>query len=74
MLHVLAAAQKTGKAAGKHCFSAAEVTMRIGQGFQFLALASDGAFLAKAALGDFGTIDFSGAADVRAGKETGRLY
>lgn len=49
MLEVLAAAKKRGKAAGKHCFSAAEVTMRIGQGFQFLALASDGAFLTKAA-------------------------
>src|SRR5690349_6846278 len=36
MLHVLEAAKRTGKAAGKHCFSAAEVTTRIGQGFQFL--------------------------------------
>jgi 2-keto-3-deoxy-L-rhamnonate aldolase RhmA len=74
MLHVLAAAQKTGKAAGKHCFSAAEVTMRIGQGFQFLALASDGAFLAKAALGDFGTIDFTGAAEASDQNVAGQLY
>ena len=61
MLEVLAAAKRTGKAAGKHCFTAAEVTMRIGQGFQFLALASDGALLAKAALADFSAIDFTGA-------------
>lgn len=74
MLHVLDAAKKTGKAAGKHCFSAAEVTMRIGQGFQFLALASDGAFLTKAAMTDFGTIDFSGAAEGSGQKETGQLY
>jgi len=74
MLAVLAAAQKTGKAAGKHCFSAAEVTMRIGQGFQFLALASDGAFLAKAARADFSAIDRTGAADVREQNVTGPLY
>ncbi len=74
MLEVLAAAKKTGKAAGKHCYSASEVTARIGQGFQFLALASDGAFLAKAALGDFGAIDFAGAADVRDHNVSGQLY
>ena len=74
MLHVLDAAKKTGKAAGKHCFSAAEVTTRIGQGFQFLALASDGVFLAKAALADFGAIDFTGAAAAGDQKVTGQLY
>ncbi len=74
MLQVLAAAKKTGKAAGKHCFSAAEVTMRIGQGFQFLALLSDGAFLAKAALADRGTIDFTGAAEVSGRNVAGQLY
>ena len=74
MLAVLAAAKKTGKAAGKHCFSAAEVTMRIGQGFQFLALASDGAFLAKAALADFSMIDLTGAADLSDQNVTGQLY
>jgi 2-keto-3-deoxy-L-rhamnonate aldolase RhmA len=74
MLEVLAAAKTTGKAAGKHCFSAAEVTMRIGQGFQFLALASDSAFLTKAALTDFSTIDFTGAAEARAANVTGQLY
>lgn len=73
MLHVLAAAQKLGKAAGKHCFSAAEVTMRIEQGFQFLALLSDGAFLAKAALAEHGAIDFDGTA-ATAEQGTGRLY
>lgn len=74
MLHVLDAAKTTGKAAGKHCFSAAEVTTRIGQGFQFLALASDGVFLAKGALGDFGAIDFTGAAAVNDQKVSGQLY
>jgi len=61
MLEVLAACKKTGKAAGKHCFSGAEVTERIGQGFQYLALLSDGAFLGKAAREEFAAVDFSGA-------------
>ncbi len=74
MLEVLAAAKKTGKAAGKHCFSAAEVTMRIGQGFQFLALLSDGALLAKAALADRGAIDFTGSAPVSGRNAAGQLY
>ena len=74
MLEVLAAAKRTGKAAGKHCFTAAEVTTRIGQGFQFLALASDGAFLAKAALTDFSTIDFTGAAATGDRNVAGQLY
>lgn len=60
MLKVLAAAKKTGKAAGKHCFSASEVTMRIGQGFQFLALSSDAGFLGKAAREEFTAVDFTG--------------
>ena len=74
MMAVLDAAKKTGKAAGKHCFSAAEVTMRIGQGFQFLALASDSVFMAKAALAEFGAVDFTGAAETSVQEVTGRLY
>jgi len=74
MMDVLAAAKKTGKAAGKHCFSAAEVTMRIGQGFQFLALSSDAAFMAKAALEEFGAIDLTGAAANTTQEVTGQLY
>lgn len=74
MLEVLAAAKKTGKAAGKHCFSAAEVTMRIGQGFQFLALSSDAAFMAKAALDEFGAIDLTGAVADTTQEVTGQLY
>jgi hypothetical protein len=35
--------------------------MRIGQGFQFLALASDAVFMAGAAKQALGAIDFSGA-------------
>lgn len=74
MMQVLAAAKKTGKAAGKHCFSAAEVSMRIGQGFQFLALASDAAFMAKAALAEFNGIDFKGETQSDVQEVTGRLY
>lgn len=73
MLQVLAACKKTGKAAGKHCFTADEVTMRIGQGFQFLALASDGALMAKAAREEYGAIDFSGQAKGSA-EAKGNLY
>jgi len=73
MLQVLAACKKTGKAAGKHCFTADEVTMRIGQGFQFLALASDGALMAKAAREEYNAIDFSGQAKGSA-EAKGNLY
>jgi 2-keto-3-deoxy-L-rhamnonate aldolase RhmA len=74
MIHVLDAAKKTGKAAGKHCFDAAEVTARIGQGFQFLALLSDGAFLADAAGDEFGAIDFTGGAKASDQTVTRQLY
>jgi 4-hydroxy-2-oxoheptanedioate aldolase len=74
MLEVLAAAKKTGKAAGKHCYNAAEVSMRIRQGFQFLALMSDGAFMTRAAQQEFGAIDFSGVAEGGAEETTGQLY
>jgi 4-hydroxy-2-oxoheptanedioate aldolase len=74
MMEVLAACKKTGKAAGKHCFSAAEVTQRIGQGFQFLALMSDGALMAKAAREEFSAIDFTGAGAVKGEQVKGALY
>ena len=74
MLEVLAAAKKTGKAAGKHCFDAAEITMRIRQGFQFLALSGDGGFLAKAAREEFNAIDFSGETEGSAQEAKGSLY
>jgi 4-hydroxy-2-oxoheptanedioate aldolase len=74
MMEVLAAAKRTGKAAGKHCFSTAEINVRIGQGFQFLALLSDAAFMAKAALEEFGSIDFSGATANSTQEVTGQLY
>jgi 4-hydroxy-2-oxoheptanedioate aldolase len=73
MMAVLAAAKKTGKAAGKHCFNAAEVSMRIGQGFQFLALMSDAALMAKAAREAFEAVDFSGGGG-KAEKTQGNLY
>jgi 4-hydroxy-2-oxoheptanedioate aldolase len=74
MMQVLAAAKKTGKAAGKHCYNAAEVTTRIGQGFQFLALLSDGAFMGQAARAEFGAIDFTGAAAGGEQEAKGQLY
>jgi 4-hydroxy-2-oxoheptanedioate aldolase len=74
MMAVLDACKKTGKAAGKHCFSAAEVSMRIGQGFQFLALLSDGALMAKAAREEFNAIDFTGAAGAVSPEIKGALY
>lgn len=74
MLEVLAAARRTGKAAGKHCFSAAEVSLRIGQGFQFLALSSDAALLARAAQAEFAAIDFAGAAGAAPPADGGKLY
>jgi hypothetical protein len=40
-MEVLAVCKKVGEVAGKHCGSGAEVSARIGQGFQYLALSSD---------------------------------
>lgn len=69
MLEVLKVAKKVGKAAGKHCGNAAEVSERIGQGFQFLALSSDAGLMARAARDEFGAIDFTGGSGT-AGKGT----
>lgn len=74
MMQVLAAAKKTGKAAGKHCYSGQEVTMRIGQGFQFLALSSDAGLMGKAAREEFDDIDFSGGTGAKAVDAKGDLY
>jgi 4-hydroxy-2-oxoheptanedioate aldolase len=74
MLHVLDAARATGKAAGKHCFSAAEVTMRIEQGFQFLALMSDAVFMTRAAQEAFAAIDFAGTPSGSPKETAGQLY
>ena len=74
MMSVLAAAQKMGKAAGKHCFNAAELTQRIGQGFQFLALSSDAGFLGKASREEFQSIDFTGGKSEEAAEAKGSLY
>ena len=73
MMEVLAACKKTGKAAGKHCFNAEEVTMRIGQGFQFLALISDGGFLRQVAVAQYSAIDLSGQTEGD-GEAKGDLY
>lgn len=74
MMHVLDVCKRTGKAAGKHCFSAAEVSLRISQGFQYLALLSDGAFLRQIAQKDFDSIDFSGETTSFGGPAAGKLY
>jgi 4-hydroxy-2-oxoheptanedioate aldolase len=74
MLKVLAAAQKTGKAAGKHCYNAAELSERIAQGFQFLALSSDAGLLGKAAREEFGGIDFTGGSEASAADVETKLY
>jgi len=58
ILEVLKVAKKVGRAAGKHCGSAEEVSMRIKQGFQFLALSSDAALMSKAAQEEFNAVDF----------------
>lgn len=72
MQEVLAVCKKVGKAAGKHCVSGAEVTMRIGQGFQYLALSSDAGLMGQAARGEFAAIDWSGQG--QAGDAAGSLY
>jgi 4-hydroxy-2-oxoheptanedioate aldolase len=54
---VLRAATKVGKVPGKHCTSATEVSQRIAEGFQFLALSSDAAFMQKAAREAFAAVD-----------------
>jgi 2-keto-3-deoxy-L-rhamnonate aldolase RhmA len=72
MQEVLSVSKKVGKAAGKHCVSGAEVTMRIGQGFQYLALSSEAGLMAKAARAEFGDIDLSGKGET--GDATGSLY
>ena len=58
---VLAACKKTGKAAGKHCFTSAELNQRIREGFQFLALLSDAGFMNMAAKSELGAVDVSSA-------------
>ena len=74
MMEVLKIAKKVGKAAGKHCGSSKEVSMRIGQGFQFLALSSDAGLMSKAAREEFTAIDFTGGSDDSKGKAEGNLY
>ncbi len=73
ILAVLAACQKTGKVAGKHCYDGAEVTRRIGQGFQFLALSSDAGLMGAGARREFAAVDFSGQR-AESGEESGTLY
>jgi 4-hydroxy-2-oxoheptanedioate aldolase len=71
---VLKIAKKVGKAPGKHCGSGAEVTQRIAEGFQFLALSSDAGLLAKAARAEFEAIDFTGGASKGAAGAEAKIY
>lgn len=72
---VLRAARAAGVAAGKHCGSAAEVSQRIAEGFQFLALSSDAAFLSMAARAQFSAVDFGdGEQAAGDGASTGKIY
>jgi 2-keto-3-deoxy-L-rhamnonate aldolase RhmA len=57
---VLRAAKAVGKVPGKHCTSAADVSQRIAEGFQFLALSNDAALMQKAAREAFGAVDYGG--------------
>lgn len=74
IMEVLRAARKVGKAAGKHCGSGAEVTTRIGQGFQFLALSNDSRLMTKAAVEEFSAIDFTGGSPDTTDGAKGDLY
>jgi 4-hydroxy-2-oxoheptanedioate aldolase len=75
IMRVLEACRKTGKAAGKHCYNGAEVSQRIAQGFQFLALSSDAGMMAKAAREEFNSVDFSSKPEaVGANNNKGSLY
>lgn len=57
---MLRAAKAVGKVPGKHCTSAADVSQRIAEGFQFLALSNDAALMQKAAREAFGAVDYGG--------------
>jgi 4-hydroxy-2-oxoheptanedioate aldolase len=59
ILDVLKVTQQIGKAPGKHCANAEEVNMRIAQGFQFLACASDSRFMARAAQAEFNALELN---------------
>src|SRR3954453_16389721 len=56
IMDVLTASRNTGKAAGKHCATAEEANQRIDEGFQFLAVASDGAYMQAGARAAFAAI------------------
>jgi len=60
IMRVLEVGRSLGVPVGKHCFDAQEVRLRIKQGWQFLALASDVRFMqaaAQAALGSLSLAD-----------------
>jgi 4-hydroxy-2-oxoheptanedioate aldolase len=59
IMEVLAAARRAGKAAGQHCFDAAQASLRIAQGFQFLAVSSDAGFMGSAAREGYGAVEYA---------------
>lgn len=74
IMRVLEAGKKAGTAVGKHCYNAEEVNMRVQQGFQFLALANDSAFMIKAAKAQFEGLDLSTTPAVGEKGRKGSLY
>jgi 4-hydroxy-2-oxoheptanedioate aldolase len=73
MQSVLTAGKKVGTAVGKHCFGAEEVNLRLKEGFQFLALASDASFLASEGARQWKSVDLTGASGGSAAQQ-GKLY
>jgi 4-hydroxy-2-oxoheptanedioate aldolase len=74
IMEVLAACRRTGKAAGKHCFDAAETTRRIDEGFQFLPVLGDAAFMQGAARTAFAAIENRDTAPKEPASAPGKLY
>ena len=70
---VTSQAHATPLAGTMHERSGAEVSQRIAEGFQFLALSSDAGLMGQAARAEFKAIDFSGAGAV-AGVSEGKIY
>jgi len=70
---VLQAGKKVGTAVGKHCTDADEVNLRIAQGFQFLALASDSRFMMKEAAAQFKALRL-GQGGAPAAEDKSRIY
>src|SRR6185369_10422136 len=79
IMEVLAASRRAGKAAGKHCADAAEAARRIEEGFQFIAVSGDSAYMQSAARAAFAAVGTRGGVDsgheaAPAAAPAGKLY